>query len=76
MTHETDHGLDLRLRQFLKVPYMKNLTILLIAVVAASLYAVCPSCTDVPDAGVQESAQADSVTFHVIGMKKTASGAT
>lgn len=62
---------------------MKNLTLLLAALVTAGVYATCSSCTgaDVEtnpaDVGPQAPQQEpNEVTFHVLGMKKTASGAT
>jgi hypothetical protein len=62
---------------------MKKLTLLLAALVAAGVYASCSSCTgskvETNSAEVGKQApleQTDDVTFHVIGMKKTASGAT
>ena len=60
-----------------KSSHMKSLTILLTAVVAVGvLYAICPSCAkpsaSVSDEGAQNGAKTESVTFHVVGMKKTA----
>ena len=64
---------------------MKKLTLLLAALFAAGVYAECLPCasaqeeTKPAETGKQvphEKAKTDVVTFHVIGMKKTASGAT
>ena len=82
MTQVFDHGTAAWAGPALKVTNMKKITIVLAALFAVGLYAVCPSCTSAKpetkgtDVGVQEKAETDSVTFHVIGMKKTASGAT
>ncbi|MFT6833575.1 MAG: hypothetical protein ACJAZN_003760 [Planctomycetota bacterium] len=62
---------------------MKNTTLLLAALVAVGVFATCSSCTgskaEINSAEVDRQAAqepTDDVTFHVIGMKKTASGAT
>lgn len=64
---------------------MKNMTPLLVAVLAVCAQAICPSCAEPQseakpsqsgDQNPREKVKADVVTFHVIGMKKTASGAT
>jgi hypothetical protein len=64
---------------------MKKLTLLFTTVLSVCVYTICPSCAD-PQTGAkpsppseqdpQEKVKSDVVTFHVIGMKKTASGAT
>lgn len=60
---------------------MKKIMIVLAALFAVGLYADCLPCATAQSGGVgvqdpQEKAKTDDVTFHVIGMKKTASGAT